>query len=134
MLTVLSVVLSGCPKPFGALSRTGPLEINVRQEYLTLAWEHVPSSVPQAASAVSHFRLYYRQHGTRTWIMLAEVRARAAPTFMVGADAVMGTRRSGKYDFGVSSITNSGTESEIHSSTDSAAAPYGGWYLRWTRP
>lgn len=131
---LLPLLLSGCPKPFGALGKTGPLQFSVEQEHLTLAWDHTPARIAGTAAAVTHFRLYYREHGTRGRTMLAEVRAREAPTFMIGADAVMGTRQSGKYDFGVSSVTAAGRESEIHWSTDFEARPNGGWYLKWSRP
>ncbi|TVR34716.1 MAG: hypothetical protein EA404_02075 [Spirochaetaceae bacterium] len=133
-VVLLPLLLSGCPKPFGALGKTGPLQIAVQQEYLTLAWDHTPARIPETASAVMYFRLYYREHGTRGRTMLAEVRAREAPTFMIGADAVLGTRQSGKYDFGVSSVTRSGNESAVHWSTDFEARPHGGWYLKWIRP
>jgi len=130
-------VLAGCIPPFGASSSnggSGPLEIAVQQNDIRLTWDHEPGRVVRDGETVTHFRLYYRERGTREWVMDREVRARENLEFMVSADALLGSQRSRKLVFGVSSVTKAGTESPIHASTDLEAKPYGGWYVHWTRP
>ncbi len=137
LLCAALAALSGCIPPFGASSSnggSGPLEIGVRQNDIKLAWDYDPKRVVRDGETVTHFRLYYRERGTREWVMDREVRARENLEFMISADAVLGSQRSRKLVFGVSSVTKAGTESPIHSSTDLKAKPYGGWYVHWTRP
>lgn len=134
LLLGLALLLSGCPKPFGFMKTSGPIEISLQQADLTLAWDHSGSSIPQSQSAITRYRLYFRELGDRHASMAAEVRAGENPTFMISADAVLGSRLSGKYEFGVSSVTRSGDESPIHWSTDYSARPRGGWYVHWSKP
>ena len=130
----VSLVLSGCPKPFGPVRSTGPLEIRLQQENLTLAWDHSGSAIPHSQSAVDRYRLYFREQGSRLATMVAEVRSPQNPTFMISADEVLGARAVGAYEFGVSSVTRRGEESPIHWSTDYSARPRGGWYVYWSKP
>ena len=39
----------------------------------------------------------------------------------------------GSYDFAVSSISEFGIESDLHTSLDYTAVPIGGWYILWVR-
>ncbi len=127
-------VLVSCIPPFGNSDKTGPLQLKVNEADIRLAWDHSPGRKPETKTSITHFRLYFRERGTRDWTRIAEIRARENPVFMVGADAVLGSRSSRKVEFGVSSITKNGNESDIHASTDFEARPHGGWYVHWTKP
>ena len=127
-------VLVSCIPPFGSSDTTGPLQLKVNEADIRLAWDHSPGRKPETMASITHFRLYFRERGTRDWTRIAEIRARENPVFMVSADAVLGSRSSRKVEFGVSSINNGGNESKIHASTDFEARPHGGWYVHWTKP
>lgn len=131
---ILLLLLAGCTPPFGKLLRTGPLELPIAQESITIAWDHTSGRLTSAEHEVVKYRLYYRRHGTRGWILYTEVSANGDPMFTIRANRLLERQQTERFDFGVSSITRAGVESAIHSSTDFAAWPHGGWYVTWTRP
>lgn len=87
---------------------------------ISLAWNY------DEPANVQIYKMYYRHHGTTDWIFLDSVDS-SAPIFEVSHD----TLGDGSWDFGVTAIDLSGTESDIHSSLDSSAVPSTGWYLLW---
>ncbi len=151
LLLVLGVLLvvAGCIPPFGATGRQnsgdngnsaarrdGPAALQSSAETLTLGWDHPSNVRNQRASRLVEYRLYYRERGSTNWTQIQEIQVRAgdSPIFTVHADQVLGSRRSGSYEFGVSSLPAAAAESAIHSSADENAKPPGGWYLQWRRP
>ncbi len=133
-VAVLPLILGGCIPPFGSSDKTGPLEIPVQRTDLTIGWDYSPRRVTQSGSTVERFKLYYRDRKSTDWTLVATIRARENPVFMISADAVLGAHQTRKLEFGVSTVTAAGTESRIHASTDFEARPHGGWYVHWSRP
>ncbi len=103
------------PPPEGAAS-----QITSAADTVTLAWD--PSS-----GAVTSYKVFYRQHGTADWTMLSEVPAQASPTLTLH-QADFG---NGSFDFGVEAVSDTGAESQMHTSLDPTAQPTSGWYLTW---
>ncbi len=133
-LIIVLATLAGCIPPFSADGDIGALNIPINQAHVTIAWDHTPGRIPGNKSEITHFRLYVRDRRSGSWEQVAQVRARDNPTFLVSADAVLGSRQKREIVFGVSSLNRRGSESSIHSSTDYEARPHGGWYVTWTRP
>ena len=135
-IMIASATLSGCIPPFNADSDPGPgaLNVPINRSDITIAWDHTPGRISGNRTEITHFRLYFRDRRTGNWEQVAQVRARENPTFMVSADAVLGSQQKREVVFGVSSLDRRGDESSIHSSTDYEARPHGGWYVTWTRP
>jgi len=114
LAVTLTVLLSQC-----ALPSSGSLPITVYSDTITLEWDPPP--------AVSLFRLYYSRHNTDRWYPLGELPASDDPVFVVHHDDV----GDGDFDFGVSSVSSQGVESQLHTSYDFSSSPVGGWHVRW---
>jgi len=89
---------------------------------ISLAWNY------DTPSEVDYFKMYYKPHGSNDWAYLDSTNT-ATPVFEISHDSV----GDGSWDFGVTSINLSGTESDIHSSLDTTAEPDTGWYLLWKK-
>jgi hypothetical protein len=89
-------------------------------EELTLAWD-------PPASEIANYKIYYRSHGSGTWIMFDEIPADDDPEYTL-FHADFG---NGEYDFGVVAVDAETEESAMHTSLDATAQPSSGWYLSW---
>jgi hypothetical protein len=114
LAVTLTVLLSQC-----ALPSSDSLPITVYSDTITLEWDPAP--------AASTFRLYYSRHDTNRWYRLGEVPAANQLSFVVHHDDV----GDGDFDFGVSSVSSQGVESQLHTSYDFSSSPVGGWHVRW---
>lgn len=94
---------------------------------LTLAWNPPLSDIPNRSLEVIGYQIYYREHGNYSWRLLGEVPASANPEFTLNKSEL----GPGVFDFAVSSVTESGSISPLHSSLDSNADPVSGWYVLW---
>lgn len=101
------------------VSPEGYYEVQRSESAVMLYWD---APAPPAVS----YNVYYREHGTQDWILLANV---TEAEFELSDPTLYGK----VLDFGVSSIDSDGQESAVHASLDDSALPSGGWYLFWDR-
>ena len=125
------LALFTCRMPFEGSA--GSLAIPVRGPTARLSWDHSPRRLTHGGADVAHFRLYYRELGATEWRRLTDVPGGRPPTFLVDARSILGSRSSGRFEFGVATVSVSGRESTIHASTDYDATPPGGWHVVWER-
>ena len=104
-----------------------PLSILIQGDHFTLAWDDDFSSIAGNANRAVSYRVYYRPHGSYYWRFLDETVASGSPRLIISSEYL----DFGIYDFGVSAINGSGSESSIHSSLDNTADPFCGWYINW---
>ncbi len=119
---LLLLVLTSCPFP-----SSGSVPIAISSESITLAWDPPAGSFPLPPLAVVMYRVYYRQHGSGGWVFLSETPASSHPEVSLHHSDF----GDGSYDFSVSAVNSLGQESSLHTSLDSSADPYGGWYIVW---
>ena len=97
---------------------------------LTLAWDPPITDIPNRSTEVEAYQIYYREHGTSYWRLLAEVPASRHPEYTIRHESV----GNGLYDFAVRAITVEGKASALHTSLDSNADPISGWHVFWIGP
>lgn len=113
---------SGDEVPLNSPSSTDELEeIIVSGTSAILRWD-------APAGTVTGYKVYYRDHGTGdAWTFLADVAASADPSYTVEVTDL----GVGSYDFAITSVDGSETESDLHTSLDETADPPTGWFLTW---
>jgi hypothetical protein len=96
-----------------------------QKDSVTLSWEKESDNSKYSNEVVKGYNIYYRQHGTNTWVLYDSLEA--------GNSCVVKKDKIGKgyFDFAVCSIGESGSVSNLHSSLDSTADPSTGWFLNW---
>ena len=114
--TRASLVMDDLNKPGAAVAVTG--------SSFTLAWD-APADV-DPADPLASYNVYYRAHGTWPWTLLGSAGA-GVESYVVDTAEL----DHGVYDFAVTSVTESGAESEPHTSLDDDATPATGWYVDW---
>jgi len=77
--------------------------------------------------ALSTYRIYWRQHVSGDWNLLAEIPATPNPALSISHSEL----GNGKFDFAVSAVNAAGKASSLHTSLDASAIPFGGWYIVW---
>jgi hypothetical protein len=97
--------------------------VTIAADQLTLQWD-APST------AVDHYTVYFRVHGTPDWVTLADVPEVPLPEYTV-AHTVVG---DGEFDFAVVAVDASDVRSAYHTSLDTTADPQTGWYVSWYVP
>lgn len=90
----------------------------------TLAWD--PSTTTSTTDPVASYNVYYRTHGTYPWTLLGNTGS-VTESFEVTTSILA----HGSYDFAVTAVAESGTESDPHTSLDNSADPQCGWYVEW---
>jgi hypothetical protein len=120
---IVAALLSTCSL-FGPIE--GPIEIPIKSETFSLAWDP-PTNAPVGQTIIS-YKIYVRARGASTWEEVATVDGAENPSVELAA-ADIGI---GLWEFAVSTITDSGEESEYHSSIDHTADPITGWYISLT--
>ena len=90
-------------------------------EEVTLAWDPPPSEI-------AAYKIFYRSHGSGTWILFDEIPADDDPEYTL-FHMDFG---DGDYDFGVVAVDPETEESAMHTCLDDTAQPESGWYLSWT--
>jgi hypothetical protein len=108
-------------------SRYQPIEILVKGDTLTLAWDAPEYAGSYAGSVVETYIVYYRTRGAAEWKELREVEAEVSPSLTITNEDL----DYGYYEFAVSAVDNDENESPLHSSTDTTADPITGWYVNW---
>lgn len=117
-------VFSGCNL---AIDTNRPIEIVVKGDHFTLAWDAGGSEIPNDPGRVVQYKVYYRVHGSYNWQFLMEVENSGSPECLVTSKDM----DYGRYDFAVSAITEQQGVSALHSSLDRTADPFSGWYINW---
>lgn len=97
-------------------------KVEIARESFTLLWD-----APADNGDIIAYKIYYREHGTEDWAQLETISASENLEFIITTSVL----QTGQWDFGTTSINESGLESEIHSSLDENAIPSTGWYLDW---
>jgi hypothetical protein len=122
---LLFTMLSACALPnCTVFLEAGKSEmVTVAADQVTLQWDPPPS-------AVDHYTVFFRVHGTPDWVTLADVPADPYPEYTV-AHSVLG---DGEFDFAVVAVDASDQWSAYHTSLDKTADPQTGWYVSWYVP
>lgn len=108
-----------------------PIPITKESDDIVLAWDPPPPQFDYYGEPVSidSYRVYYRNHGDKVWILLDEIIAGDEPEYTVYYTDF----GNGTYEFAVNAIGENDLESELHRSIDQDAYPEGGWYLIWEK-
>ena len=130
---IIKVLLIFCMIPFFGCKLvigTGTdesLEIVVKGESFTLAWDPGGPEIPNDPNYVVQYNVYYRNHGSYYWRFLMETESSGNPECLITDKEI----DYGRYDFAVSAVNEQGETSALHSSLDSSANPFSGWYINW---
>ncbi|MFW5880734.1 MAG: fibronectin type III domain-containing protein [Spirochaetota bacterium] len=95
--------------------------VNVTGSSFTLAWDDRDPGDP-----VASYNVYYRSHGSYEWIYLGTT-GDATTSYEVTTSLL----DHGSYDFAVTAVSESGEESEPHTSLCDDADPETGWFVEW---
>ena len=106
--------------------KPSPKAIPVTAPQVTLQWDPPATG----GSSVTSYIVSFRIHGTSSWTTLATIPAALQPSCTV----LYTTVGAGSFDFGVTAVSSSGTDSSLHTSLDPTADPATGWYLNWWGP
>jgi hypothetical protein len=121
---VLVLTFSACP-----LLLREATSVASSAKSITLEWDPPADAPPFGPLAVAGYKVYVRHHGSTEWRPCGLVPAGEHPHVeLLHADL-----RDGHFDFAVTTISQAGAESPLHSSLDAETSPFGGWYLVWTR-
>ncbi len=101
-------------KPGTRIPVTGPF---------TVAWDPAPS---EPDDPIAYYQVHVHRRDTFAWVHLGDTEG-PLPTFDVTAQML----EPGRYDFAVIAVTDSGLESDHHTSLDDTADPATGWYVDW---
>jgi hypothetical protein len=127
---LLSVSATGCNLMlFKNMGDSGSRQLVHKSSKLTLAWDRPRSDIPNRPTEVTNYQIYFREHGTPYWSLLAEIPASAHPEYTVEHERL----GNGVFDFAVRSIAKDGRVSTLHTSLDSTADPITGWYVMWAQ-
>lgn len=101
--------------------------ITVHSKSITLEWDPPWSILASNFAGLAEYRVYYRPHFSVVWSLLGRVPAGSPPELVVPHDRI----GDGAWDFAVTTMSTTGIESGVHTSTDDSAQPTGGWYIIW---
>jgi hypothetical protein len=121
-LVALLLLFFGCRLP--TTNTAAP--IVYREESLTLEWD-APTVDFSGTLAIAGYQVYYRLHGQQAWTLLKEVPARSGSQLLIHHSQL----GDGLFDFAVNAVNALGQPSGKHSSLDTDAEPFGGWYVLW---
>ena len=123
LFSVLFLV-TGCRLVIGT---SDALEIVVKGNQFTLAWDPGGPVIPNNPGRVAAYNVYYRDHGSYYWRYLATIEDPNNPECLITDKDI----DYGVYDFAVSAVGADGGVSAFHSSLDRTADPICGWYINW---
>ena len=103
------------------------MEILVKGDRLTLAWDPPKYAGSYAGSEVASYRVYYRARGASSWTKIEEIEADSDLSLTITSEDL----DFGYYEFAISAVYSADVESPLHSSTDTTADPNTGWYVNW---
>ncbi len=89
----------------------------------TVAWDPAPS---ESGDPIAFYRVRALRRDTYTWVRLGDTDG-PVTSFEVTGEML----EPGSYDFAVAAVTESGLESEHHTSLDDTADPETGWFVEW---
>jgi hypothetical protein len=112
------------------LPSSGWFPISVQSAAITLEWDPPALQFPSPPLSISAYRIFWRRHLSGGWNFFAEIPVTAHPTLAMKHSDL----GDGEFDFAVCAVLANGRISELHSSLDAFAIPYGGWYLVWFSP
>ena len=108
------------PEPDAGEEVIGVEKVLCDTEEVILAWD-------PPYSEIAGYKVFYRSHGSATWILLGEIPADDDPEYILFHRDF----GNGDYDFGVVALNEETAESAMHTSLDHTAQPDSGWYLSW---
>ena len=122
LVILLFTMLSACVLPdCTVFLKQGKSElVTVTADKIVLLWD-------APASAVDHYTVYFRIHGTSDWVELADVPADPNPEYTIQHSTV----GDGEFDFAVVAVDAADLRSSYHTSLDTTASPQTGWYVSW---
>ncbi len=126
LLISIIALHSGCKLNWNAKTNES-MEIIVKGSSFTLAWDSGGPDIPNNPNSAVQYKVYYRNHGSYYWRLLMEIENSGSSECIIN-DEIMDY---GVYDFAVSAVSEQGNESAFHSSLDSTANPFTGWYINW---
>ena len=106
-----------------------PVQIISKAEYIVLEWDTPSINVMGGFVHVKSYRVFYREHGSGYWVLLAEIPAEEKPKYTIYHSDL----GDGLFDFAVNAVYENKINSALHTSRDITADPFGGWYLLWIR-
>ena len=130
---IITVLLIFCVIPFFGCklligdSTNESLEIVVKGDSFTLAWDPGGPEIPNDPNRAVQYKVYYRVHGSYYWRFLMETESSGSPECVITDEEI----DYGRYDFAVSAVNEQGSESAFHSSLDRTANPLTGWHINW---
>lgn len=101
-------------KPGARIPVTGPF---------TIAWDPAAS---EPDDKIAYYRVHVHRRDTYAWVHLGDTNG-PVTTFDVTSQML----EPGRYEFAVTAVTESGLESDHHTSLDDTADPATGWYVDW---
>lgn len=107
-----------------------PIEISIVGDAFTLTWDPPVGTHASSLRHVESYELFHQEYPGpffQSWQQLSSVPAADSLEFRVTNEQLT----PGTYVFAVRAVYADGSASSYHSSTESAADPPTGWYLRW---
>ncbi len=104
-----------------------PQQIFLKKDSIEIKWDPPELQQTNVSIPVQSYKIYYKTHGSDTWILLNEIPYSEKPYFKINKKEL----EPGMYDFAVSAVYENSRESILHSSLDNTAKPTSGWYLLW---
>jgi hypothetical protein len=132
---LMCAVVAGCsfpdfsllfPQPTGGdvpVSPAPPVDtqaITSSAAQITLQWT-------ASSDAITGYDVYYRAHGTASWILLGQAAVDPTPQYTI-LHSILG---NGSFDFAIDAVNAYEVKSGLHTSLDATAQPSTGWYLEW---
>jgi len=127
VLIIFSIIIFTSCKMVIGTSIDESLEIVVKGNSFSFAWDPGVPEIPNDPNFVVRYNVYYRVHGSYFWRFLTDIKSTGSPECLI-TDELMDY---GRYDFAVSAVNEQGETSTLHSSLDSTANPFCGWYINW---
>ncbi len=128
-VTVIAFQFSGCSLPdLGSFTKDSDSgETKAVQKQITWSADQLTLQWDPPAQAVTNYNVYYRAHGTSTWLSFGQIAAVPQPEYSVQHSKL----GNGTFDFAVVAKNAEGDVSDYHTSLDSTADPSTGWYISW---
>jgi hypothetical protein len=124
VLTLLSIfaLLQSCPAPFGDHAEAS--QVTLKSPSARLSWDPPGSNGSFGPTA---YRIYCSRHRSHSWVLLGEVQATESPSYTIRYEDI----GSGLWTFAVRAVYAGRGVSDLHTSLDTTADPFGGWYVNW---
>lgn len=122
LIALTSILLQSCPAPFAGNAEAS--QITLKSSNAVLSWDPPHASHRFGPTA---YRIYCSKRGSGGWMYLGEIAATESPSYTVKYEDL----GSGLWTFAVRAVYPGRGVSNLHSSLDATADPFGGWYVNW---